>query len=72
MKENKFAVGCEISPDVPGWHLIHDRLKSQGRMDLIQAYIPAKNWVTSRAGGPRKQEREDMKTEKGNVAGHAA
>jgi ferredoxin len=56
---------CEISPDVPcGWHLIHERLKAQGRMGLIQAYIPAKNWGSSRSGGPRKQVREDMKTDK--------
>ncbi len=60
---------CEISPDVPcGWHLIHDRLKAQGHLGLIQAYIPAKNWVTSRAGGPRKQVREDMRLEKESVA----
>ena len=61
---------CEINPDVPcAWHLIHDRLKSQGHLSLIQAYIPAKNWVTSRDGGPRKQVREDMKMEKETVAG---
>ncbi len=61
---------CEISPDVPcGWHLIHDRLKSQGRIGLIQAYIPARNWTTSRNGGPRRQVREDMKTEKETGAG---
>jgi ferredoxin len=61
---------CEISPDIPcGWHLIHDRLKAQGRIGLIQAYIPAKNWITSRDGGPRKQVREDMQMEKDTVAG---
>ena len=64
---------CEISPDVPcAWHLIHDRLKSQGNIGLIQAYIPAKNWTTSRDGGPRKQVREDMRMEKETVAGQAA
>ena len=61
---------CEISADVPcGWHLIHERLKAQGRLELMQAYIPAKNWVTSRDGGPRKQVREDMKLEKETAAG---
>lgn len=61
---------CEISPDVPcGWHLIYDRLKAQGRLELIHAYIPAKNWVTARDGGPRKQVREDMKLEKETAAG---
>jgi len=55
---------CEISNDIPcGWHLIHDRLKAQDRMHLIQSYIPARSWVTSRDGGPRKQVREDMKTD---------
>ena len=53
---------CEINPDVPcAWHLIYDRLNGQGRLGLIQTYIPAKNWVTSSHGGPRKQVREDMK-----------
>jgi ferredoxin len=62
---------CEIG-DVPcGWHMIHDRLKAQGRMHLIQAYIPAKSWVTSRDGGPRRQVREDMKTDVETVAGKA-
>lgn len=52
---------CEINPDVPcGWQLIHDRLKEQGRLDLLDEVIPAKNWVTSRDGGPRKQVREDL------------
>jgi ferredoxin len=61
---------CEISPDTPcGWHLIHERLKAQGRLSLIQAYIPAKNWITSRDGGPRKQVREDMKMERETAAG---
>jgi ferredoxin len=64
---------CEVSRDIPcGWHLIHDRLKAQGRMDLLHAFIPAKNWLTARDGGPRKQVREDMRTEKEDAAGHGA
>jgi hypothetical protein len=64
---------CEISPDVPcGWHLIHERLKSQGKLGLIQAYIPAKSWRTSRDGGPRRQVREDMKIDKDTVASQAS
>jgi len=64
---------CEISRDIPcGWHMIHDRLKAQGRMELIKAYIPAKNWGTARDGGPRKQVREDLKSDKETAAGHAA
>ncbi len=52
---------CEINPDVPcGWQLIYDRLNAQGRLDLLDQVIPAKNWVSSRDGGPRKQVREDL------------
>ncbi len=52
---------CEINPDVPcGWQLIYDRLKEQGRLELLDEVIPAKNWVSSRDGGPRKQVREDL------------
>ncbi|MFO8056136.1 MAG: methylenetetrahydrofolate reductase C-terminal domain-containing protein [bacterium] len=52
---------CEINPDVPcGWQLIYDRLKEQGRLELLDEVIPAKNWVSSRDGGPRKQVREDI------------
>jgi len=53
---------CEVSPDVPcGWQLIYDRLKAQGRLELLEQVIPAKNWVTSRDGGPRRQIREDLR-----------
>ena len=54
---------CEIGADIPcAWHLIHERLTAQGKMDLLTAYIPAKNWKSSRSGGPRKQERQDLTT----------
>ncbi len=53
---------CEVNPDVPcGWQLIYDRLKAQGRLHLIERVVPAKSWVTSRDGGPRKQVREDLR-----------
>lgn len=53
---------CEINPDVPcGWQLIYDRLKGQGRLELLDQVIPAKNWVSSRDGGPRRQFREDLR-----------
>ena len=52
---------CEINPDIPcAWHMIHERLKAQGRSHLIDVFIPPKNWKTSRDGGPRKQIREDL------------
>lgn len=54
---------CEINPDVPcGWQLIYDRLKAQGRLELLDAVIPVKNWKTGRDGGPRKQIREDLRS----------
>jgi len=53
---------CEINPEVPcGWQLIYDRLKGQGRLELLDQVIPAKNWVSSRDGGPRRQFREDLR-----------
>lgn len=52
---------CEINPDVAcGWQLIYDRLKSQDRLELLDEVIPAKDWATSRDGGPRKIVRDDL------------
>lgn len=52
---------CEINPDVEcAWQLIWDRLKA---LDLTKRYeeiIPAKDWRTSRDGGPRRIVREDL------------
>ncbi len=46
---------CEVRPDIAcGWQLIYDRLKAQGRLELLDEVIPAKNWVSARDGGPRK------------------
>jgi hypothetical protein len=52
---------CEVAPEIPcGWQLIYDRLKAQGRLSLLDEVIPAKNWISSRDGGPRRQVREDL------------
>ncbi len=52
---------CEIDPDVPcAWHLIYERVVAQGREDWLMEIQPAKNWSTSRDGGPRKIAREDL------------
>lgn len=52
---------CEISPDVDcAWQLIWDRLKSLGLEDRYEEIIEAKDWRTSRDGGPRKIIREDL------------
>jgi ferredoxin len=55
---------CEIDPEVPcAWQLIYDRLKAQGRLDQLSEIMPAKDWSTSRHGGPRRMLREDLRLE---------
>jgi ferredoxin len=52
---------CEISPEVDCvWQLIWDRLKALGMEERYEDIMPAKNWQTSRGGGPRKIIREDL------------
>jgi ferredoxin len=52
---------CEISPEVDCvWQLIWDRLNALGLEDRYEDIMPAKNWQTSRGGGPRKIIREDL------------
>jgi hypothetical protein len=53
---------CEINRDVDcAWQLIYDRLKAQGRLELLLDIQPPKDWRTSRDGGPRKIVREDLR-----------
>lgn len=53
---------CEISNDVDcAWHLIYDRLEGLGKLDNMAQFYGIKDWTTSRDGGPRKIEREDLK-----------
>ncbi len=55
---------CEIAPEVPcAWQLIYDRLKAQGHLEKMLEITPAKDWSTSRDGGPRRLLREDLRTE---------
>ncbi len=52
---------CEVNPDIDcAWQLIWDRLKALGIEDRYENIIPAKDWRTSRDGGPRKIIREDL------------
>ena len=52
---------CEIDSDVEcAWQLIWDRLKALGMEDKYEEIMPAKDWRTSRDGGPRKIIREDL------------
>lgn len=53
---------CEIDPEIPcAWQLIYDKLSSQNRLHLLMEVWPAKDWSTSRDGGPRKITREDLR-----------
>jgi ferredoxin len=52
---------CEINKDVDcAWQLIVNRLAALGQMDRYESLAPIKDWSTDRAGGPRKQLREDL------------
>ncbi len=54
---------CEISKDVDcAWAMIYDRLKGLNMLYLMEEITPAKDWDTSRDGGPRKIVREDLRT----------
>ena len=44
----------------PG-HLIWERLKEQGREEMMYVNRPPKNWSKSSSGGPRKMVREEAK-----------
>ncbi len=53
---------CEVSKEIDcAWQLIYDRLKAQGRLELLMEIAPPKDWRTSRDGGPRRIVREDLK-----------
>ncbi len=43
------------------WALIHDRLKEQGREELLLEIRPPKDWSLSSSGGPRKMVKEEAK-----------
>ncbi|MEG6615483.1 methylenetetrahydrofolate reductase C-terminal domain-containing protein [Peptococcaceae bacterium 1198_IL3148] len=51
---------CEINPQLPcAWHLIYEKLASLGRLDIMMAYRPPKDWSKGKSGGPRSVKRED-------------
>ncbi|MFW5874996.1 MAG: methylenetetrahydrofolate reductase C-terminal domain-containing protein [bacterium] len=52
---------CEIDSNIDcAWQLIWDRLKALGLENRIEEIMEAKDWRTSRDGGPRKIVREDL------------
>jgi hypothetical protein len=53
---------CEVDPKTIecGWHLIYERLKLLGRLDLMEVNMPPKDWSKSHDGGVRTTERKDV------------
>ena len=52
---------CEVDSDIAcAWQLIWDRLKALGIEHTYENITPAKDWRSSRDGGPRKIIREDI------------
>jgi len=45
------------------WQLIYERLQTLGKLSFLDEIQPAKDWTTSRDGGPRKIESEDLRIE---------
>jgi len=61
MKVDARGKPAPVTEDVEcAWHLIHERLKSLGRLELIMGVQEPKDWSTSRDGGPRRIVREDL------------
>ncbi|MDA8082593.1 MAG: methylenetetrahydrofolate reductase C-terminal domain-containing protein [Nitrospiraceae bacterium] len=64
---------CEVSKDIDcAWYLIVERMKKLGTLEKLAEIQPARNWSTSRDGGPRRvslehirayEEQEEKKTE---------
>jgi hypothetical protein len=56
---------CEVRRDDEdiecAWALIHDRLKAQGREELLLEVRGPKDWSKSSSGGPRKMVREEAR-----------
>ncbi len=52
---------CELNPDTDcAWHLIWERLKALDMVARYEDIMPARDWRTSRDGGPRRIVREDL------------
>ncbi len=46
---------CEVDPELPcGWQLIHDRMKTLGRLEELSLIRPYKDWSKSLSGGARR------------------
>ena len=55
---------CEIDSELEcGWQLIYDKLKKMGGLEKLTGIYEARDWRTSRDGGPRKVRKDDVNTE---------
>ncbi|MBU1159179.1 MAG: methylenetetrahydrofolate reductase C-terminal domain-containing protein [Candidatus Thermoplasmatota archaeon] len=53
---------CEVNLEIDcAWYAIHERLKLQNRLELIEQVSAPKDWSTSHSGGRRTYVREDAK-----------
>lgn len=53
---------CEVSPEVAcAWHLILQRLESQGRLESLKEIYPPCDWSRKQGKGPRIIQREDQR-----------
>jgi len=53
---------CEVDPENIdcGWQLIYDRLKTLGKLDVLDGMAELRDWSKTHAGGPRRLSREDV------------
>ena len=59
---------CEIDENIDcAWQLIYERMKRLGRLDSLLELEDIRDWSTSRDGGPRSMQREDVRIESSKV-----
>jgi len=53
---------CEVDEAIPcAWQMVWERIGRLGLIDELMELQPAKDWSTSRDGGPRRIVREDLR-----------
>lgn len=53
---------CEVDPEKIecGWQLIYDRLKTLGKVEVMNELIEPRDWSKTHSGGPRRLSRKDI------------
>jgi len=59
--KGKCELSTEENPIECAWALIVERAKKLGTLDQLKGILAAKDWSSSRDGGPRRRVREDLK-----------